>query len=50
MLILLDTNIDIVIGAHARLLAEAGEDVVVATENQRHLARIAEARHWRDIA
>ena len=45
-----DVNFDIVLGAHAQLLAESGEDVVIATENARHLSRVAAARHWREIA
>lgn len=35
---------DVIIGAQAELL-----DAVVATENPRHLALFADARHWRDI-
>ncbi len=44
-----DLDGDVILAAQARLLAEAGESVIVATTNPRHLARFVDARLWPEI-
>lgn len=41
-------DIDMILVAHASIIAEenAGESVIVATTNVRHLSRFVDARHW----
>jgi len=41
---------DVILAAQALLLGEArGDEVVVATNNARHLAQFVEARRWQEI-
>lgn len=40
---------DVILAAGAQELVEAGHDVVVATDNARHLSLFVDARHWSDI-
>lgn len=40
---------DVIIAAQARLLSEAGHDVVVATNNVAHLSRLVPAHPWETI-
>lgn len=40
---------DVILAAQAMMLHSLGEDVVVATMNVRHLARLAPAEHWDKI-
>lgn len=41
---------DVILAAQAQLLGEAtGDEVVVATDNVRHLTRFIEARRWQEI-
>jgi predicted nucleic acid-binding protein len=42
-------DIDVILAAHALVLASAGHTVAVATENVGHLSRFADARDWRSI-
>ena len=43
-------DVDVILAAQAQLLAEAtGDEVVVATDNIRHLARFVDARRWQEI-
>ena len=45
-----DLGVDVMIGAHAQLLAEQQrQPVIVATNNARHLSRMCDARHWREV-
>jgi len=44
-----DLSVDVIVAATARLLGSTGP-TVIATENVRHLSRMADARHWHDIA
>jgi predicted nucleic acid-binding protein len=41
---------DAILVAQAAVVAEDGDDVVIATMNVGHLARFADARHWQDIS
>ena len=41
---------DVILAAQAALMADDGEDVVIATTNVGHLARFADARRWQDIS
>jgi hypothetical protein len=43
-------DVDTITGAHAQAMIATYGTVVVATENVRHLSRMADARHWRHIA
>lgn len=45
-----DLDGDVILAAQARLLQEAGETVIVATTNLRHLSRFVDARLWTEIA
>jgi predicted nucleic acid-binding protein len=40
---------DAILLAQTQLLTEEGDDVVIATENVRHLALFAQAKEWSDI-
>jgi hypothetical protein len=41
---------DVIVAAQAQLLREAtGNEVVIATDNIRHLGQFAAARGWQDI-
>jgi hypothetical protein len=40
---------DVILAAQAALLAEAGNDVVIATANVGHLARFGSAQLWHEI-
>ncbi len=44
-----DLDADMILAAHAALLAATGQAVVIATTNVRHLALFADARRWQDI-
>jgi predicted nucleic acid-binding protein len=39
---------DVILAAQAALIADDGEDVVIATTNVGHLARFADARRWQE--
>jgi predicted nucleic acid-binding protein len=41
---------DVILAAQAQMIAEvAGDTVIVATENARHLAQFVDARRWQEI-
>ncbi|MEG4573384.1 hypothetical protein QUA56_11920 [Microcoleus sp. N3A4] len=40
---------DVILAAQCLLVAEGGEEVVIATTNVGHLSRFVDAREWRDI-
>jgi predicted nucleic acid-binding protein len=40
---------DVILAAQANLLGHAGDEVIVATTNVAHLARLCTARQWQDI-
>lgn len=40
---------DVILAAQATILAQQGDEVVIATTNVRHLSLFAEAREWQDI-
>jgi predicted nucleic acid-binding protein len=40
---------DVILAAQARLLIEAGHEVVVATADAGHLSRFVDARRWEEI-
>lgn len=40
---------DVILAAQAYYVSSRGHDAVIATTNVGHLARFAQARHWRDI-
>jgi predicted nucleic acid-binding protein len=43
-------DVDVILAAQAQLLGEAtGDEVVVATDNIRHLAQFVDARRWQEI-
>ena len=43
-------DVDVILAAQAQLLREAtGDEVVVATDNVRHLAQFVDARRWQEI-
>lgn len=44
-----DLDCDVILAAQALLLADAGEQPVIATTNVRHLGQFVDARLWRDI-
>lgn len=46
----LSLDADVILAAQAHYLAGRGDDIVVATTNVGHLARLADARLWRDIS
>jgi hypothetical protein len=41
---------DVILVAQANLLADDGNDVIIATTNVGHLAQFVQADHWRSIA
>jgi predicted nucleic acid-binding protein len=41
---------DVILAAQARLLAEGGHEVIIATTNVRHLSTLADARLWSDVS
>lgn len=43
-------DVDVILAAQARLLADAGDNMVVATTNVRHLTRFVPAADWMTIA
>ena len=43
-------DVDVILAAQAILLKQEGYEVVVATDNVRHLSRFVDAKGWRDIA
>jgi len=44
-----ELDIDVILAAHARVLEEGGEKVLVATTNPRHLSRFVDALPWEEI-
>ena len=43
-------DVDVILAAQAQLLRDAtGDEVVVATDNIRHLAQFVDARRWQEI-
>ena len=43
-------DVDVILAAQAQLLHEAtGDEVIVATDNIRHLAQFVDARRWQEI-
>ena len=40
---------DVILAAQALLVAEAGNEVIVATTNVKHLSQFIDAREWRKI-
>ena len=40
---------DMILAAHAVVLALQGHDIVIATTNVRHLEPFVSARHWREV-
>lgn len=44
-----ELDVDVILAAQARASEEAGDTVIVATTNPRHLSRFVEARPWQDI-
>lgn len=40
---------DVILAAQAAILAESGEEVVIATTNVKHLAMFVKAQLWREI-
>jgi predicted nucleic acid-binding protein len=41
---------DVILAAQATILANRGNDVIIATTNVGHLSRFVKAKEWRDIA
>lgn len=44
-----ELDVDVILAAQARVLEEAGDGVIVATSNPRHLSRMVDALPWREI-
>jgi predicted nucleic acid-binding protein len=45
-----DLDCDVILAAQALLLAQAGEQPVIATTNVRHLSQFVDARPWQDVS
>jgi predicted nucleic acid-binding protein len=42
-------DVDVILAAQAWTCQEAGETLIIATMNKKHLAQFLSAEHWRDI-
>ena len=43
-------DVDVILAAQAAVVASIGEPTVIATENRRHLGRLAPAQHWDELS
>lgn len=43
-------DVDVILAAQATILCSEGYEVVIATDNVRHLSRFVDAKTWREIA